>query len=210
VLYLSVPPPASKYQAMKEAGIGLMMTPERRSRDVVKQVSYWAADNGCFSQGDAFSLDAYLAWLGRMTPAGDTCLFAVAPDVLCNAGATWERSAPVLPKLRALGYRAALVAQNGMEDLAVDWNCFDVLFLGGDTVWKLGEAAQLLAGEAKSRGKWLHMGRVNSRRRLEAAQMFGCDSADGTMIAFKPDERLEQVTRWLDGVRRQPSLWGAA
>lgn len=43
---------------------------------------------------------------------------------------------------------------------------FDVLFLGGSTAWKLGSAARRLTTEAKARGKQVHMGRVNSLKRL--------------------------------------------
>ena len=82
-----------------------------------------------------------------------------------DAAATLTRSAPFLPAIRALGYPAALVAQDGLEDLDVPWDDFDVLFIGGSTEWKLGPHARALAAEAKARGKGVHMGRVNSQRR---------------------------------------------
>ena len=34
--------------------------------------------------------------------------------------------------------------------------------------------------EAKRRRKWVHMGRVNSERRIRYAASIGCDSIDGT------------------------------
>ena len=39
-----------------------------------------------------------------------------------DAAATLTRSAPMLPRIRALGYPAALVAQDGLEHLAVPWD----------------------------------------------------------------------------------------
>jgi len=166
----------------------------------------WAADNGCFGKGYPGD-EAWLAWLGSMDPTG--CLFAVAPDVVGDAAATWARSAPMLPKIRALGFPAALVAQNGMEHQAIDWDAFDVLFIGGDTEWKLGRYARQLVREAKAHGKRVHMGRVNSQRRYQYALAIGCDSADGTYLTFGPDKLLPDVLAWSRLVN-QPSLGGVA
>ena len=78
---------------------------------------------------------------------------------------------------------------------------------GGATGWKLGPAAADLAGQARNRGKWVHMGRVNSLRRLSYAQAIGCHSVDGTYMAYGPDRNLPTLLRWLAAVNRasQPS-----
>ncbi len=60
--------------------------------------------------------------------------------------------------------------------------------------------------EAKDRGKQVHVGRVNSARRLRWARDHGADSADGTYVGFGPDVNLPKVTRWLDGVRAAPNF----
>jgi hypothetical protein len=208
VIYLSVPPNAERWETMARAGIGVMMT-RKSGMHLARTLAYpcWAADNDCFSSRRAFSLGDYLDWLARMAPARASCLFASAPDVVGDAGATWERSRDVLPVLRELGYRAALVAQDGLERLPVDWAAFDVLFVGGTTAWKLSEAAYGLVREARRRGKWAHQGRCNSRRRLRAAAVGGYDSADGTLLAFGPDKRLAQLLRWLGELERQPALF---
>ena len=106
------------------------------------------------------------------------------PDVVADAQATarlfevWWRA----PARR--GLPAALVAQDGLEQLgcwlALAWPRIDALFIGGSTAWKLGPSAEALALEAKRRGKWVHMGRVNSARRIRYAASIGCDSVDGT------------------------------
>jgi hypothetical protein len=118
--------------------------------------------------------------------------------VVGDAIATLNRSLPVLPKIRALGYKAALVAQDGLENVSIPWWTFDVLFIGGSTEWKLGAACAEIVRQAKARGKWVHMGRVNSFKRLAYAQAIGCDSADGTFVAFGPDRNVPQLTGWLD------------
>lgn len=166
----------------------------------------WAADNGCFARPERFSEDAYLAWLEDLADHRRACLFATARDALGDAAATLDLATPMLPQLRSLGYPAALVAQDGLEHLPVPWDRFDVLFLGGSTAWKLSEPAYALAREAKLRGKWVHMGRVNSLRRLRACAASGIDSADGTFVAFGPDRRFPELLRWLDAVNRQLPL----
>lgn len=153
----------------------------------------WCADNGCFST--RFDEAKWWAWLSAQDPRG--CLFAVAPDVVADAAATLERSRPWLPRIRALGFPAAFVLQDGQEYLPVPWDDFDVAFIGGSTDWKLGPHARALAAETKARGKRVHMGRVNSQRRYTYARLIGCDSADGTYLAFGPNENLPDVLSWV-------------
>ncbi|MEV6523132.1 hypothetical protein AB0M43_14375 [Longispora sp. NPDC051575] len=159
----------------------------------------WCADNAVFVDG--YPGDAkYLAWLRRLAQRADPNLaaFATAPDVVCRAAETLARSEPMLDPIRAAGYPVALVAQDGLEDLDVPWTGIDALFLGGSTDWKLGPAAAHLAAEARSRGLWVHMGRVNSHRRLAHADHIGCHSADGTYLRFGPDLNLPNLLHWLD------------
>lgn len=155
----------------------------------------WCADNGCFS--DVFNEAKWWAWLQANAHRADSCVFAVAPDVVADAAATLARSAPWMPKIRALGYPVAFVAQDGLENLTVPWDEFDALFIGGSTEWKLGRHARAIAREAKRRGKHLHMGRVNSLQRLRYARWLGCDSADGTFIKRGPDVNLPKMLGFL-------------
>jgi hypothetical protein len=193
VLYLANPTVGTR-DAMTSGRLGAMVTPRQGNR--IDAGWTWAADNGCFSNPDAFDLDAYLTWLDRMAPIRPWCLFATAPDRVGDAATTLALSGPVLPKLRAIGYPAALVGQDGLEDLTVPWDDFDVLFLGGSTDWKLGLAAAELARAALARGKRLHMGRVNSARRYRYAKALGCHSADGTYLTFGPDVNLPRLHGW--------------
>src|SRR6202163_286417 len=98
----------------------------------------FVADNGCFGKGYPGDSE-WLTWLDSLDRGA--CSFAVAPDVVGDARATLARSTPFLPRIREFGFRAALVAQNGLEDLDIPWDAFDVLFVGGDTAWKIGPAA---------------------------------------------------------------------
>lgn len=180
--------------AMTAGMLGQIATPAAGNR--VQDRVDWIADNAVFAgryPGDA----EYLAWLAERADRAAWCRFVVAPDVVADAAATLSLSAPMLPRIRALGFPAALVAQDGLEDLDVPWDDFDCLFIGGSTEWKIGPAARRLTAEAKARGKWVHMGRVNSRQRLLYAATIGCDSVDGTYLAFGPDRNLPTLLSWL-------------
>lgn len=174
----------------------------------------WIADNGCF--GDGFpGYGKWIGWLEREAEHAPACRFVVAPDVFDpttgrgDAAATLARSGPWLAAVRSLGYPVALVAQDGLEALSVPWERIDALFLGGSTRWKLGPHARALTAEAHRHGVWVHMGRVNSHRRLRYARDIGCDSADGTFLAFGPDRNLPQLLDWLAELDRQAPLFSA-
>jgi hypothetical protein len=187
-------------EAMDTGLLGQIVTPAAGNRLGAGRA--WCADNAAFTGGYPGD-DAYLAWLSERASAAADCRFAVAPDVPFDAAATLKLSGPMLPRIRALGYPAALCAQDGLEDLTVPWDDFDVLFIAGSTAWKLSKAARDITYEAKRRGKWIHMGRVNSFRRLQYAASIGCDSCDGTYLAFGPDTNLPRLTAWLTELDRQ-------
>jgi len=159
----------------------------------------WAADNGCFGKnyvGD----ERWFAWLDSFPElVRGLCLFATAPDVVGDAKATLQRSIPWLARIKSLGYKASFVAQDGLTNKNCPWEEFDALFVGGSTEWKLGNDAYRLMEIAKEKGKWVHVGRVNSRRRYEGMAARGADSMDGTYIAFGPNVNAPKLMSWVDG-----------
>lgn len=204
-MYLANPTSSPKVHAAMRAGtIGYIDTPAQGNKrpDGVA----WCADNGAFS--DNFDEDQWWRFLVANAYAAADCLFAVAPDVVGDHSATLARSLPWLPKIRALGYPAAFVLQDGATADTVPWGDFDALFIGGTTEFKLSAEARALAAEAKRRGKWLHMGRVNSERRWRYAAAIGCDSADGTYLTFGPDANLPKLLAWTRN-NDQHALWEA-
>lgn len=208
MIYLTAAGGLAQADRLAAAGIGVMLTPASGVRvALAARAGVWAADNGCFSQGERFDLDRYLGWLAAMAPAQGNCLFATAPDVMGDAAATWARSAPVLPRVRALGYAPALVAQDGWDAAAVEWDAFDVLFIGGTDGFKLCQGAHDLVRLGRARRKRVHVGRVNSWARLAAFALSGADSADGTTMAFNRHRYLPEVSRWGHRLRLQRTLW---
>jgi len=238
VLYFANPCGGGPVTAAMQAGsLGFIDTPAQGNKR--PEGVTWCADNGAFS--DKFDEGKWWRFLVDNAHAASTCAFAVAPDVVGDARATLARSAPWLPRIRALGYPAALVAQNGLENLVTPWDDFDALFIGGCVEcadhgpttepiktgrgghqrfycptcdvqifeWKLSPAARDLIIEAKRRGKWVHMGRVNSEKRFRYAAALGCDSVDGTYLVAGPDTNLPKLLAWVRG-NDQLDLFGEA
>lgn len=209
VLYMSTPSGPEVAAAMSAGEFGCMTTPAQGN--VLPDGCWWGADNGKFGKGWP-GPEAWFLWLKDTVEryGAEHCLFAVAPDQPFDAVGTLAESRPWLPKIRALGVPAAFAAQDGCEhDLMPGWDEFDVLFLAGTTEWKTGQVALALSWEAKARGKRVHMGRVNSRKRLRIAESFGCDTADGTYFAFGPLINLARMGQWAAEIAAQPSLGSA-
>ena len=138
-------------------------------------------DNGAFS--DKWSEASWLDALQRWQPYTATCIAAVCPDVVGDAAATLQRFRQYAPVIREYGYPVAFVTQDGLRMQDVPWDDFAVLFIGGTDNHKLNESMPFIM-EGKRRGKWVHVGRVNSARRI--AQFWMADSADGTILAREP------------------------
>jgi hypothetical protein len=170
---------------------GLMNSAGRSSKKPLRDGRLWALDNGVYT--GVFTPERYIKALESLQPWRDTCLFAVAPDVIADAAATRELFEEWRSPITGYGYKVAYVAQDGQEALELPAQ-YDVLFIGGSTDWKLGPGADDCIRQAKAAGKWVHMGRVNSQRRIVHAQLRGVDSCDGTYAAFNPPVMLRRFS----------------
>ncbi|MEU9662640.1 hypothetical protein [Streptomyces chartreusis] len=203
MLYLATPSSPEIRAAMSAGDLGCMTTPAQGNH--LPERTLIGADNGKFGKqwrGATHWYDWRTTTVARY--GTNRFLFGVAPDVPFNACGTLIESMPWLPRIRHLGIPAAFAAQDGSEVGLVPWDDLDVLFLAGSTAWKIGPAAQHLAHEAQERGLPVHMGRVNSRRRLRIAEAFGCTTCDGTYLAYGPDRNLPQLLTWLTEMRQEP------
>lgn len=161
----------------RHPNLGVLASPRCVYGDDIQTWS-WAADN-----------DAYLAWdAGRYRAMLERIreriglMWVTAPDVVGDWKATGRRYDEWASELS--GLPVAYVAQDGLQGQHVPWRHIAALFIGGTTEWKLGEQAARLIREAEQRGKWVHMGRVNTRRRVVYAKAVGCDSIDGTNFSM--------------------------
>jgi hypothetical protein len=152
----------------------------------------WAADNGAFS---GFNETAFLKMLDRLEPWRETCLFVACPDVVGDSTATLDQFQEWAPRLTP--WPLALVAQDGLTTDAVPWWRIDALFIGGTTEFKLSPEAAILVREANIRERWVHMGRVNTIRRMVYANSIGVDSIDGTSFSRWSDIYIPRAVRIL-------------
>jgi hypothetical protein len=171
-------------------------------RHAVRLGAPWGMDNFAFTGFDPVAFRrALVSYSG--VPG---CKFTVAPDVVADAQATARRFGEWHDEIKAHGYPIALAAQDGLETLEVPWRDLDAIFIGGSTEFHFSDFARELTHEAQRRGKWVHMGRVNSARRWNYAHAIGCDSVDGTGVVIERRRILEAMPILRN---RQSYMWGA-
>lgn len=187
--------------ALRERGWRLMISPKGEVRT---ESMLYALDNGAwwaFRAGKPFDEDAFIAAYGKFGAGAD---FMVLPDIVAGGMTSLAYSLQWLERLIPLACPAMLAVQDGMT-------CSDIapligpqlgIFVGGTTEWKL---ATLLAwGKlARERGASLHVGRVNTRRRIMLCAAAGADSFDGSSAS-----RYVKTLPLLDNARHQPDLFG--
>lgn len=193
MIYLSgcLPAKPELRTMMHEAGIGVLTT-YRSVRFPPDDTWVWAADNGCFSP--AWNQTYWRTWIDLVDPRA---LFAVVPDTVGDWQQTRMDWIVHHSTVKNAGLRAAYVLQDGQTSNWMPWDDLDAVFIGGSTEWKMSDESRTLVDEAKTRGKWVHMGRVNSQKRIELAVGWGCDSADGTYISFGPDINTPKLVKMM-------------
>jgi hypothetical protein len=190
---------------------GHLLTPRAGNslRVVAENGKPWAADNDAFGGWTREKELAFSRLLGRICRDGrvDTCKFVAAPDIVGNYQATLVLFCQWRSIIQSSGMPVALVAQDGLTPIATPWDRLDAVFIGGSTEFKLSEAADRLILEAKARGKWVHVGRVNTLRRLRHFHDIGVDSIDGTCFSRWPDLYFPKALQWLGRLESQATLF---
>lgn len=162
----------------------------------------WVADNGAwsdFTQEKAFDANRFarfIGWVAAQAKAGNPPRWIALPDIVMGGVASLDLSMAWLRWLRRIPAMAStrfmLVVQNGMEA------CADTLarlrrivgpmvgvFVGGDTAWRL-QTKGFWRAFTHMLGALLHVGRVNSAKRIESCGKIEADSFDGTSIVRFP------------------------
>ena len=141
----------------------------------------YALDNGawhCFQHQLPFDEAAFLAAYRKLGAGADFC---VLPDIVAGGLGSLAYSMSWLPRLRACPNYLAV--QDGMEALDIlPVKGIDGIFVGGTTEWK--EATMAMWGSvARLKQIRLHVGRVNSKRRVNLCETAGADSFDGSSVS---------------------------
>lgn len=200
-------------RAAHRPDLGLLGTPAGATWRQKENYTHWAADNGCFaelSRPGAFKPARWLAWLEEAGP--ERCLWATLPDIVGDCVGTWQRSEPYVQQVREMGFPVAVVLQDGLENerllVSEILHAADAVFVGGSTEWKLSKGAAQLCHEAAQRGLWVHVGRVNSYKRLRHCnEVVEADSCDGTYLNYgRKEDRVANTHKlfgWLDLINRK-------
>lgn len=188
--------------------LGVLMTPQNGNR-LCSLPLPWAADNAAFSKPDdaKFSRLCVGSWaLDRYHPP----LWVAVPDVVGDHAATlrlftwwcdeWRSEYGCIP------FPLAFVLQDGCNTAEVPWGEIEAVFVGGSTQFKLRECESLVTA-AKDRGKLVHVGRVNTLRRLRFAYDIGADTVDGTAFSMFPDTYIERGVKYLQRLEQTPTLF---
>lgn len=176
-------------------GLGYLLCPHNgTAMDKVKSWGIpYACDNGCFS---GFQPGDWFRMIKKVEASGHYPMWVVAPDLWKRAQTTLDLFRVWQPWLVARGFKLAFAAQDGSEKGLIPWQEIDCLFLGGSTEWKTGPIAERLTREAHERGKWVHMGRVNTPKRVGICASWGVDSFDGSSFSVRPSRILEGL-EWI-------------
>ena len=143
----------------------------------------YGLDNGawsCYQRDVPFDAEAFLLAVRKLGQGAD---FIVVPDMV-GAGLTSLRMSLLwLPFLQGVGRRRLLAVQDGMTRKDIEPLVSDTvgIFVGGTTEWKLATLGEWGAVKAAT-GCYLHVGRVNSRKRILLCGEAGADSFDGTSV----------------------------
>lgn len=186
--------------AMHAAGWSLLLSPGK-PRDA--RFNY-ALDNGAFGawqRGEAFDVPAFEK---HASAFGDDAEFIVAPDIVAAGLTSLAFTLDWLPRLAGVGRRRMIAVQDGMTvaDVRPHLSSTVGIFVGGSTEWKLS-TMRAWGQLARECGAYLHVGRVNTIRRIRLCQDAGADSFDGTSVT-----RFACTLPKLDQARRQTNLFG--
>ena len=109
-------------------------------------------------------------------------------------------------RLRGMPTKLLFAVQNGMQidDVASLLSPAVGIFIGGTTEWKEA-TAQAWGSLARRRNCHLHVGRVNSARRIRICAAAGANSFDGSGVS-----RYAEALPRLDRATRQADLFAAA
>lgn len=187
--------------ASKQRNLGVLLTPSNGNsvESVLALGLPWACDNGAFKGFDAGKFRVFLAKI-KNAPG---CLWVACPDVVGDAKITINRFAEWSSEVKASGHPVAFVLQDGQEDLEIPEA--DAYFIGGSTEFKLSEAAHELV--LRVRPKWVHMGRVNSKKRMTLAYQSSVDSVDGSGMSMFGDAHIQKFCEHSAKVQREGFLF---
>ncbi len=188
--------------ALRNAGWRLLISARGVLRD---EGMPHALDNGAwtaFQNEEPFDVDSFKRAVDMF---GETADWVVIPDIVAGGVASLDFSLPWIDRLGDCN-RLLLAVQDGMTTDMIRPLLSDRIgiFVGGSTDWKLATAIEWgqLAHEV---GCYMHVGRVNTARRIRLCAAAGADSFDGTSATM-----FSETLPMLDWARKARDLFAPA
>ena len=185
--------------ALRGAGWRLLVTPSC----VRAEGFQYALDNGAWSAFCQKTNWDDVLFEKALRKVGANADFVVVPDIVAGGLKSLDLSVQWLPKVLDETRLALIAVQDGMQEVDVQplLNERVGVFVGGSTDWKL-DTIPLWSRLAKRCGAYIHVGRVNSAKRIAVCQMHSIDSIDGTSAS-----RFSKTVPRLDAALRQKSIF---
>lgn len=169
--------------AMRENGWGLLVSAKGVLRtEGFKNVML---DNGAWSSFQAGEDFDELAFGKAFDLLGEKVSMVVLPDIVCGGMRSLELTLKWMENLKGYGGKFLIAVQDGMvpDDVRQYLNPSCGLFVGGSSIWKT-KSVHAWGVLARRRRCHLHVGRVNSSRRILLCSAAGAHSVDGTSASM--------------------------
>ena len=157
-----------------EGRIGHLYSPRPRKNTGPFSFAPYALDNGAYAAGDNWTDGLWRKLLDWARLSGQRPRWVLVPDVVGDRNRTLERWDRYAPQAAAYGWPLAFAVQDGMTRTDVPPDA-EVVFVGGSTKWKWRTVTMWCQAFPR-----VHVGRVNSYRRLWQCHEAGAESCDGT------------------------------
>lgn len=187
-------------EAMRQNGWRLLVS----AKGVLRTEGFkYCLDNGAwsaFTSGQPFDDYAFQKAFELLGEAAD---FVVVPDIVCGSRRSLDFSLEWLERLKGSPAKLLLATQNGIkpDDVREYLSPSVGLFVGGDTEWKL-KTVHSWGVLARRRNCHLHVGRVNSAKRIDLCARSGAHSVDGTSASMY-SKVVPALTAAVDNSERQ-------
>lgn len=177
--------------------IGTIYSPSYWGIPKVMYYMTYALDNGCYTKWEP---ELYFEML-EDSKNYHAPLWVTVPDVVGDYKATLDLWEEYKEQIKKYKYNLAFVCQDGCnpEDVPEDAHC---CFIGGTTDWKLNNAHRF-----KGVRELFHIGRVNTKNRLDWAESLGADSVDGSGWLRAKGKQYKDFINYFENNSINNKLW---
>jgi hypothetical protein len=188
--------------AARHAGWGILLSASAHPRAWHHEdFELVGGDNGQWAERNEhspFKEDRFLRFVDAI---GSRPLWIVLPDIVCGGLASLDLTLTWLDRMRGHPSILLIAVQNGMTPAMIRpfLSKRVGIFVGGDDSWKM-PSLPIWASLAKEVGCYIHVGRVNTAKRMFACIGQDVDSCDGTSVTQFPCTlpMLDQAARHRD------------